>query len=103
VVTLIERLIGKGYDVKLFDRDVSLAKLVGANKDYIEREIPHISKLMSDDIQEVVDHSEVLIIGNRNPAFETLFTDSTSDRIIIDLVRVPPDRTSDDHYVGICW
>ena len=103
VVAIIERLIGKGFDVKLFDRDVSIAKLVGANKRYIEREIPHISKLMLDNIEQVLDHSEVLIIGNRDPEFESLFPSLKSDTIVIDLVRATGDRPSDAQYQGICW
>jgi GDP-mannose 6-dehydrogenase len=103
VVAIIERLIGKGFDVRLFDRDVSIAKLVGANKKYIEREIPHISKLMSDNIAQVLDNSEVLIIGNRDPEFESLFTTLKSDTIVIDLVRATRDRPSDAQYQGICW
>ena len=103
VVSVIERLIGKGFDVKLFDREVSLAKLIGANKEFIEREIPHISKLMSDDMQQVIEHSEVLIIGNRSPLFESLLTKLQPDAIVIDLVRVNGDRKSDAQYIGICW
>src|SRR5215831_7684976 len=64
MVSLIETLIGKGYQLSIYDRDVSLARLFGANKEYIEREIPHISQLMCSTIDEVLESSEVIIIGN---------------------------------------
>ena len=103
IVSVIEKLIGKGFEVKLFDQNVSYAKLVGANKDYIEREIPHISRLISDDINEVLGHSEVLIIGNDAPEFKSLFAKVSNDKIIIDLVRASAGRKSDEFYQGISW
>ena len=103
VVSVIERLIGKGYDVKLYDRAVSLAKLVGANKEYIEREIPHISKLMVADMAEVLEHSEVVVIGNPSAEFKTIEPNILNSRAIVDLVRIFGDRISDSQYQGICW
>ncbi len=103
VVSVIERLIGKGYDIKLYDREVSVAKLVGANKEYIEREIPHISNLMADDIDEVLEHSEVILIGNPAKEFEEIETKLTKEQTIVDLVRIFGNRTSDANYQGICW
>ncbi len=103
VVSVIERLIGKGYDIKLYDRKVSVAKLVGANKEYIEREIPHISNLMADDIDEVLRHSEVILIGNPAKEFGEIEPKLTKEQTIIDLVRIFGNRTSDANYQGICW
>ncbi len=103
VVTIIERLIGKGYDIKLYDREVSVAKLVGANKEYIEREIPHISNLMADDIDEVLEHSEVILIGNPAKEFKEIEPKLTNEQMVVDLVRIFGSRTSDANYHGICW
>lgn len=103
VVTVIERLIGKGYEVKLYDHKVSVAKLVGANREYIEHEIPHISRLMADDVDEVLEHSQVILIGNRSEEFSSIETKLTSEQIVIDLVRIFGSRTSDENYQGICW
>lgn len=103
VVTVIERLIGKGYDIKLYDKEVSVAKLVGANKEYIEREIPHISNLMADDINEVLRHSEVVLIGNPAEEFKSIEPQLTSEQTIVDLVRIFGKRTSGANYQGICW
>jgi GDP-mannose 6-dehydrogenase len=103
-VELIERLIGKGYQVRVFDRNVSIAKLQGANRAFIEREIPHISALMCDRIDEVVATSDVIVIGNRDTSFTEALTAAGSDQAIIDLVGVdPPDSGPHGHYEGICW
>src|SRR3712207_2520225 len=72
MVTLIEALIGKGLQLAVYDRDVSLARLFGANKEYIEREIPHISQLMRAEIAEVLDDSEVVGVGNKSEEFREI-------------------------------
>jgi GDP-mannose 6-dehydrogenase len=69
MVQIIERLIGKGYDLRLYDKSVHLAKLVGANRDYIFKTIPHIERLMVDDIQQVLAHAEAIVIGNNASEF----------------------------------
>src|SRR5581483_5560844 len=63
MVTLVETLLGKGWSIRIFDPNVRLAALVGANRRYIEKEIPHISSLMCDDIETLIDHAEVIVIG----------------------------------------
>jgi len=103
-VELIERLIGKGYQVKVFDRHVSLARLYGANKAYIEKEIPHIATLMCATLEEVLAESEVIVIGNRDEAFARVPETALTDQIVIDLVRIADQSTSaDGRYQGICW
>src|SRR5438874_5264680 len=103
MVTLIETLIGKGLQLALYDRDVSLAKLFGANKQYIEREIPHVSQLMRSSVEEVLEHAEVLIIGNKAEEFREVAMKLRSDQKLIDLVRLFDGRVSDETYQGICW
>jgi len=102
MVVLIETLIGKGYKVSLYDRDVSLARLFGANKEYIEREIPHISELMCRTVAEVVDNADVIVIGNKAEEFRQIETRVGAGKVVIDLVRLF-DKTSDNNYQGICW
>ena len=104
MVVLIETLIGKGYQVKIYDKNVSLARLHGANRVYIEREIPHIASLMCDSIEEVVTASEVIVIGNRDAAFADVLQNLRSDQMVIDLVRIT-ERVADPNsqYRGICW
>ena len=103
MVTLIETLIGKGFELAIYDRDVSLARLVGANKEYIEREIPHISRLMRDTIDDVLTDSEIIIIGNQAEEFRSVTERLRQDQQLIDLVRIFGDRTSNENYEGICW
>lgn len=102
MVSLIESLIGKGYQLTIYDRDVSLARLAGANKEYIEREIPHISQLMRGTIDEVLESSDVVIIGNKAEEFRQLEQHRREGQVVIDLVRLF-DRQSDENYQGICW
>jgi GDP-mannose 6-dehydrogenase len=103
MVSLIETLIGKGMQLAIYDRDVQLARLFGANKDYIEREIPHISQLMRAEINEVVEASDVLLIGNRADEFREVATLAREGQTIIDLVRLFEGRTTGGDYEGICW
>ncbi len=103
VVKVIETLIGKGMKLAIYDRDVSLARLFGANKEYIEREIPHISELMRGTIDEVLEHAEVLVIGNRAEEFRQAINGLRPGQLIIDLVRLFDKRASDETYHGICW
>jgi GDP-mannose 6-dehydrogenase len=103
LVSLIETLIGKGYQLAIYDRDVSLARLVGANKEYIEREIPHISQLIKPSIAGVVDGAEVLLIGNKADEFREVASRLKSDQVVIDLVRVFDAPPANGEYQGICW
>ncbi|MGI8836174.1 MAG: nucleotide sugar dehydrogenase [Pyrinomonadaceae bacterium] len=102
MVTLIEALIGKGYYLTIYDRDVSLARLFGANKEYIEREIPHISQLMCASVDDVVNNADVIIIGNKGEEFRQIETKVGAEKVVIDLVRLF-DKPSDGGYQGICW
>ena len=102
IVTLIETLIGKGFELAIYDRHVSVAKLVGANKEYIEREIPHISKLMRSDVDGVLHDSDIVIIGNQAEEFRSVAERLRAGQQLIDLVRLY-DQTSHDNYQGICW
>jgi GDP-mannose 6-dehydrogenase len=104
MVGMIEFLLGKGYDIKIYDRNVSLARLHGANRAFIEREIPHITSLMRDSIEDVVSTSEVIVIGNKSSEFSQVFQQADPNQLIIDLVRISEngDR-SNAQYEGICW
>lgn len=103
LVELVERLIGKGYDVRLYDRNVNLARLVGANRDYILNHIPHISKLMVASIDEVMAHAKTVVIGNGDKDFEKVPEQLREDQVLVDLIRVTDARSQTDRYDGICW
>jgi len=104
IVILAEALLGKGYKLRIFDRNVSIARLVGANKDYITRQIPHLSSLLCEDIDEVLEHADVIVVGNSAPEFGEALKRTRPDQIIVDLVRVKTDRAEiPGQYQGICW
>ena len=108
MVEVIERLIGKGLDVQLYDRNVSMACLIGANRDYILNQIPHISRLMTDDIDEVVESAEVIVIGNGAPEFSSVLGRLRAEQSVIDFVRIGSNgingsNESPAEYDGICW
>ena len=103
IVEVIETLIGKGYDLRVYDSNVHLSSLLGKNKDYINSHIPHIYKLLKEDINEVIDNSDVIVIGNNAKEFSKVVTGISKDKIIIDLVRIDKEKTSKDNYIGICW
>ena len=103
IVEVIETLIGKGYDVRIYDSNVSLAKLFGANKEYITKEIPHIDRLMCTSVVEVVDHADVLVIGNRSDEFRDAMRLVRSGQRVLDLVRIVPEPPAQGDYHGLCW
>ncbi|HET6597173.1 MAG TPA: nucleotide sugar dehydrogenase [Anaerolineales bacterium] len=104
MVELIEHLVGKGYQVMVYDRNVSLSKLHGANRAYIEHEIPHISQLMSESIDDVIENSDVVVVGNKAEGYLKISEKLREDHKVIDLVRVKDGPyTSNGHYQGIGW
>lgn len=103
LVELVETLIGKGFAIRIYDRNVNLAKLMGANKSYIEQQIPHISQLFVHSVDELLEHSEVVVIGNGDNEFTAVPARIRDDQVLIDLVRVDSNRTSSGNYQGISW
>jgi GDP-mannose 6-dehydrogenase len=103
MVELTEYLIGKGYDLRIYDRNVSLASIHGANRDYILNHIPHISRLMVSSIEEVLAHGQTIVIGNADPEFREVPKRVDDGQTIIDLVRIAESRSVSGIYEGICW
>ena len=104
IVILAEALLGKGYSLRIYDRNVSIARLVGANKEYINKQIPHLSSLLSESIDEVIEKSEVIVVGNGSPEFAEALKRTRPDQTVIDLFRLNVEK--DDipaEYTGICW
>ncbi len=103
LVILAEMLIGKGYELTIFDKSVNIARIVGSNKSYIEKEIPHIERLLASSVEEVVHHSEVIVLGNSDPEYFQAIK-SFSGREIVDFVRAPELVSGmKENYHGICW
>ncbi len=103
IVELSERLIGKGYELRLYDKNVNLAKLVGANREYILKHIPHIAGLMVDTAEQLMEHAEVLIVGNRGPEFADIVSNRSSNQYVVDLVRIGAETSDSPRYEGIAW
>jgi GDP-mannose 6-dehydrogenase len=103
MVALIELLYGKGMAIAIHDELVSSARLVGANKEFIETQIPHIWTLMRPTISEAISGREVVVIGNSSPAYRGIQPLLGEGQVLIDLVRAFGSRQSDAKYQGICW
>jgi GDP-mannose 6-dehydrogenase len=103
LIEVIERLIGKGYDLRIYDKSVKIASLTGANRDFILNRIPHISRLMVDGIDRVLDHAQTIVIGNKDPEFEQVPARMRDGQVIVDFVRIADRRSEEGKYDGICW
>ena len=103
LVTLIETLLGRGYEIALYDQNILLSRLMGKNKDYLINHIPHINRVLHETAREVVAASDVIVIGNRSEEFGQIVETMPAGKTIIDLVRVDEDRVTGGNYIGICW
>ncbi|MGD6748847.1 nucleotide sugar dehydrogenase [Streptomyces sp. BH105] len=104
LVELAERLYGKGYDLKIYDANVSLSRLMGANREYIEGRLPHLAQLLADSVDEVLGHAEVCLVGTRDQAVLSALPLSGGPTIV-DLVRLPDAeaRRAEPGYMGLAW
>jgi GDP-mannose 6-dehydrogenase len=103
MVEIAERLIGKGIRLKIYDRNVSLARLTGANEKFIHDHLPHIGELLIDDLNQAVDGAELVVLGNSDPAFADVAKLVPADMPVIDLVRIVSDPTGLENYQGLGW
>lgn len=102
-VSVIESLLGKGYEVSIYDRNVQVSRLTGTNKEYIDTHIPHLSKLMVDNIEDVLDQSEVIIINTKEEEYSARLAVWAGDAKIIDMVRLDEKVRNKAGYIGINW
>ena len=102
-VELVERLIGKGFDMRIYDRNVNIASLVGANRDYIMNQIPHISTLMVDHLDSVLDHADTIVVANGDDEFRSVGPRLGDQQVLVDLVRIGDGVSREGKYDGICW
>ncbi len=105
MAALAERLLGRGFDVRIHDSGVSTSHLLGANRSYIESHIPHLSRLMVTSVDDLIAHSEVCIVGTRDPEVAAAVATVNGGTPIIDLVRFPGSEAMVDSgaYHGLCW
>ncbi|MET9350016.1 nucleotide sugar dehydrogenase [Streptomyces termitum] len=104
LVELAERLFGKGYDLRIYDANVHLSRLLGANREYIESRLPHLAQLLTDSVEDVLDHAEVCLVGTRDPAVLAALPHGDGP-VIVDLVRLPDAdaRRTEPGYMGLAW
>ncbi|MBW1595672.1 nucleotide sugar dehydrogenase [Streptomyces sp. JJ38] len=104
LVELAERLYGKGYDLRIYDANVSLSRLLGANREYIETRLPHLAQLLADSVEEVLEHAEVCLVGTRDPAVVSALPHGHGP-VIVDLVHLPDadTRKTEPEYLGLAW
>ena len=104
LVELAERLLGKGFDLKIYDANVSMSRLIGANKEYIEKSLPHLGDLLTSDANAVLAHADVCVVGSKDAAVLGVL-EGAGEKPVIDLVRLPDarERRAEPGYVGIGW
>jgi GDP-mannose 6-dehydrogenase len=103
-VILAEKLIGKGFDLRIYDRHVQVAVLMGSNRQYIEREIPHIERLLVQDVTAALDGSRVAIVGHVPPEDLPALLDALDGHTVFDLAGIPALQEKPGiTYRGICW
>ncbi len=101
-VTVIESLLGKGFEISIYDKNVHLSHLTGTNKSFIEQHIPHLSKLLTADLDELINNSEVLVVATKETEFTEKLT-GVRNKVIIDLVRINDNLLEQENYTGIAW
>ena len=103
LVELAERLLGKGYALKIFDSDLNTALLTGSNLDYVSSKLTHLSELLSTGMDDALEHGEAIIVGKKEAGLSDALSSVQQDKHIIDLVRLTPESHSNGRYSGICW
>ncbi len=104
LVALAERLLGKGFDLAIYDNFVKISRLLGKNKDFIEREIPHLDKLLRESADSVLEDAEVIVIGHADAATRALIASKAAGKRIVDLSGYADLRDAPGvAYEGICW
>ena len=100
---LAERLLGKGYDVKIYDKNVHLSRLTGKNKDFIFNKLPHINEILVENVDDFLKTLEILVIVNKDDELDNILFKDLKNIIIIDLIRISKNSVELKNYDGICW
>ena len=104
LVTLAERLLGKGFDLSIYDNFVKISRLLGKNKEFIDREIPHLNRLLQETPERVLAGAQVIVIGHADPVARKAIVAAAAGRRIIDLSGYAELREAGAaEYEGICW
>lgn len=102
IVDVVESLLGKGFEIRIYDKNVKVSELTGTNKDFIMAKIPHLQHFVSDNIEEVCHDSDVLVVTNKEKEFANLLA-QYPQKIVVDLVRQWKDVDYEGHYEGLSW
>jgi len=103
LVEMIENLLGKGCEIRIYDRNVSLARMHGTNREYMEKHLPHLATLLTSDLEESLRHAELIVLGNRSDVSPEVLRLAGPDQIILDLVRVTANPETRADYDGLSW
>jgi GDP-mannose 6-dehydrogenase len=103
LVAMVEHFLGKGLEISIYDPAVNIARLIGANRRFIQESIPHISSLMTMDIEALVDRSEVLVVAMKSPEVVAAVARARHDQYVLDLTQLPERRAGEAEYRGVCW
>lgn len=104
IIDVIEILLGKGFDIKIYDNNVRLSKLMGANREYILEKIPYVSKFLTNNLEDIIDHSEVIVVVNKEKEFEHMLNRVSKNQIIYDLVNINFSKKQRmQNYMGLAW
>lgn len=102
IVDVVESLLGKGFEIRIYDKNVKVSELTGTNKDFIMAKIPHLQHFVTDNLDEVCAQSDVLVVTNKEKDFKDVLV-NYPNKIIIDLVRQWKDVDYAGKYEGISW
>ena len=103
LVLLAEKLIGKGYEIAIYDASVKISRLLGKNREFIEREIPHLERLLRDQPESTLHGAEVIVVGHAEPAARRAIVAAAGNRRVIDLAGYAELQAAGAQYEGICW
>jgi GDP-mannose 6-dehydrogenase len=102
-VALVEALIGKGKQVKVFDPHIQYSRLMGANRRFIDAAVPHVIDLLANSVDEVLDSCDCIVVANRDPLYESALDRIRPGQVVIDLVRIRGSAVSEGAYQGLSW
>ncbi|NJO07506.1 MAG: hypothetical protein HC876_19435 [Chloroflexaceae bacterium] len=103
MITMLETLIGRGFNIHVFDEYVDPDRLIGANREFLLRELPHIVSIMRKPVESLVVESDILIVTNKSETYRKALDSMRADQILIDLVGIRDSHTIRGIYEGICW
>ena len=102
IVDVVESLLGKGFEIRIYDKNVKVSELTGTNKDFIMAKIPHLQHFVSDDLEAVCRESDVLVVTNKEKEFAELLA-RYPNKTVVDLVRQWKEVDYEGHYEGLSW